>query len=59
MRLRGKGVPSLRGVGTGDQYVHLNVRIVTDLTPRQRELLEEFAAEEEEKAGRGASRKAA
>jgi molecular chaperone DnaJ len=42
-RLKDLGVPSLRGNGTGDQLVRVKVRIPTKLTPKQKELLEEFA----------------
>ncbi len=42
-RLRGKGAPDLRGRGRGDQLVRVTVEIPRKLTPRQRELLEEFA----------------
>jgi molecular chaperone DnaJ len=45
VRFRGVGVPHLRGRGRGDLYVHLTVDTPTDLTPRQRELLAELAAE--------------
>uniref|UniRef100_A0A7N2LB67 Chaperone DnaJ C-terminal domain-containing protein n=1 Tax=Quercus lobata TaxID=97700 RepID=A0A7N2LB67_QUELO len=31
----------------GDQYVHFNVSIPSNLTPRQHELIEEFAKEEQ------------
>ena len=42
-RLRGKGVPDLRGGGRGDQLVRVVVETPRKLTARQRELLEEFA----------------
>jgi len=45
MRLRGKGVPSLRNKALGDQHVHIFVETPTKLTKKQRELLEQFAAE--------------
>ncbi|MBR5381320.1 MAG: molecular chaperone DnaJ [Oscillospiraceae bacterium] len=38
-RLRGKGIPSLRGAGRGDQYVTVNVVIPKDLTEEQKELV--------------------
>lgn len=45
-RLRGKGMPRMQGRGRGDQYV--TVKVVTpepgDLSEREREALEEFAA---------------
>ena len=45
MKLSGKGIPSLQGYGRGDQLVVLRVEVPTRLTPRQKELLEEFAQE--------------
>ena len=43
VRLRGQGMPSLRGYGVGDLRVRVLVEIPTRLTARQRQLLEEFA----------------
>lgn len=48
-RLRGCGMPFLRGQGYGDQYVRIFVTIPKYLTRRQRELLEEFEAIEKRK----------
>jgi len=53
VRLRGKGLPPLQPRADaaqlermrGDVYVEFFVEVPTQLTPRQRELLEEFAAE--------------
>ncbi len=42
-RLKGKGVPSLRGYGRGDHLVEVAVITPTRLTKRQRELLEELS----------------
>lgn len=42
VRLRGKGVPYLRGSGSGDEYVRLVVKVPQDLTKEQRKLLEEL-----------------
>jgi molecular chaperone DnaJ len=42
MRLRGKGMPSLRGGGSGDMFIELAVETPINLTPRQKELLREF-----------------
>ena len=43
LRMRGKGVPSLRGNDRGDQLVIVNVAIPKTLTPEQRKLFEELA----------------
>ena len=45
-RLRGKGVPNVRGYGRGDLVVRVFVEVPTRLTGRQRDLLEEFARQE-------------
>ncbi|MCC5954526.1 MAG: molecular chaperone DnaJ [Natronohydrobacter sp.] len=42
MRLRGKGMPALRGGGHGDMLIELAVETPVNLTPRQKELLQEF-----------------
>jgi molecular chaperone DnaJ len=42
--LRGVGIPDVRGGRRGDQIVHILVKTPTNLTPRQEELLQEFAA---------------
>ncbi|RIW37596.1 molecular chaperone DnaJ [Bacillus salacetis] len=42
-RLRGKGVPNVRGYGTGDQHIRVKVVTPTKLTDKQKELLREFA----------------
>lgn len=42
-RLKGKGIPDLRGRGRGDELVKVNVIIPTNLTSEQRRLIEEFA----------------
>jgi molecular chaperone DnaJ len=42
-RLRGKGMPSLRGGHHGDQLVRMHVEVPTTLTGEQRKLLEDFA----------------
>ncbi len=43
LRLKGKGVPKLRGNGRGDQLIQINVEIPTSLTNEQRDLFEELA----------------
>jgi molecular chaperone DnaJ len=42
IRLRGKGIPRLRGAGRGDLHVVLNVVVPAKLTKRERELLHEL-----------------
>lgn len=41
-RLKGKGVPKLRGVGNGDQHVKVTVVTPTNLTEEQKDLLRQF-----------------
>ena len=42
LRLRGHGLPDVRGYRQGDQIVIVHVETPTKLSKRQRELLEEF-----------------
>ena len=42
-RLRGKGMPHLRGSGQGDQLVRVHVEVPSSLSSEQRRILEEFA----------------
>jgi molecular chaperone DnaJ len=44
-RIKGKGVPAVRGRMQGDQHVRVKIVTPKRLTERQRELLKEFAAE--------------
>ncbi len=44
MRLRGKGMPPLRGGGHGDMFIELAVETPVNLTGRQKEILKEFDA---------------
>jgi molecular chaperone DnaJ len=48
-RLRGKGVPYIRGKGRGDQYVNIEVEIPKNLSAKQKNLLREFEADTEGK----------
>ena len=43
-RLRGKGIPELRGRGRGDQYVTVKVKVPTSLNADQKEALNAYAA---------------
>jgi molecular chaperone DnaJ len=42
-RLKGMGVPHLKGGGCGDQYVRVKIVVPKNLTPKQRALFEELA----------------
>lgn len=44
-RLRGKGMPALRGAGFGDLFIETIVETPVNLTRRQKDLLREFAEE--------------
>jgi curved DNA-binding protein len=50
LRLRGLGMPRLRGEGSGDLYAEVDVRLPVPLTPEVRELAEKLR---QESAGRG------
>ena len=52
LRMKSKGIPRLRGSGRGDQYVRVVVEIPTNLSKRQKELLEEFGKLEKQSAGK-------
>ncbi len=45
IRLRGKGIASLRGGGKGDHYVRVKVTIPKNLSSKQKELLRQFDGE--------------
>ncbi|MGI6669106.1 MAG: molecular chaperone DnaJ [Acetivibrionales bacterium] len=42
-RLRGKGIPYIRGSGRGDQYVKVEIDVPKKLNEKQKQLLREFA----------------
>ena len=42
-RLRGKGMPSLRGGAAGDQLLRVHVEVPQSLSSEQKKILEEFA----------------
>jgi molecular chaperone DnaJ len=50
-RMRGSGVPHLRGRGRGDLFVHVMIETPTDLTADQEELLRQYAASRGEEVG--------
>ena len=43
-RLKGKGIPYLRGSGRGDQFVSVTLNVPKNLSSSQKELLRQFAA---------------
>jgi molecular chaperone DnaJ len=55
MRLRGKGMPALRGGSEGDMLIEIAVETPVNLTVRQRELLKEFERLSEENNPEGRS----
>ena len=46
-RIRGRGIPQAAGKNAprGDHLVHINIEVPTELSPRQRQLIEELARE--------------
>lgn len=51
LRLRGQGIPNVRGYGRGDLLVHLELEVPAKLTRRQEELLQEFGKIEDKNVG--------
>jgi len=49
-RLKGKGMPFMRGSGNGDLYVQVNTEVPIALNKEQKELLEKFRKIENEKS---------
>ena len=49
-RLRGKGMPYMRGSGTGDLYVQVKTEVPVSLNKEQKDLLEKFREIENEKS---------
>jgi len=49
-RLKGKGMPYMRGSGNGDLYVQVNTEVPVALNKEQKELLEKFRKIENEKS---------
>ena len=50
LRLKGKGMPFMRGSGNGDLYVQVNTEVPVSLNKAQKELLEKFREIENEKS---------
>jgi molecular chaperone DnaJ len=49
IRLRGEGVPGLRGSGRGDLFIDIQVKTPVNLSKRQKEILREFGKIEDSK----------
>ena len=49
-RLKGKGMPFMRGSGNGDLYIQVNTEVPISLNREQKELLEKFREIENEKS---------
>jgi len=49
-RLKGKGMPYMRGSGNGDLYVQINTEVPISLNSEQKELLEKFRKIENDKS---------
>lgn len=49
IRIKGKGVPKVRGGGNGDHFVRLKVVVPNKVNTKQKELLEEFDQESKKK----------
>ncbi len=48
-RFRGRGIPDIRTGARGDQYVKVSVEVPKNLSSKQREILQQFAEESNEK----------
>ncbi len=46
VKIKGRGMPVMRGMARGDLYITLNVETPTNLNAKQKELLEQFDAED-------------
>jgi molecular chaperone DnaJ len=48
LKVKGKGVKDLRGQAPGDQYIHLKIETPTNLSKKQKDLLESFRSDEQQ-----------
>jgi molecular chaperone DnaJ len=46
LRLRGKGLPSVQGYATGDQFVHIHIYTPTVVSKEEKEILEKLKESE-------------
>ena len=42
LRLRGKGLPSVQGYGTGDQFVHIHIWTPVKISKEEKEMMEKL-----------------
>ena len=52
IRLAGQGFPSLKGYGRGDHFIEVHVKVPKKLSPRQEELMREFAVLSEDEVAK-------
>lgn len=45
LRIKGRGMPRLRGMGNGDLHIHVRVNVPKNLSDRAKDLMRELAAE--------------
>ncbi len=57
LRLKGKGIPSLQGYGTGDLFVHVNVWTPKKVSKEEKELLEKLKGSDNFKPSPGKDEK--
>jgi len=57
LRLRGKGMPKLHGLGKGDQLVKVKVAVPTRISARERELLNELQEIEDKNPVKGGKKR--
>ncbi len=50
IRIKGKGVPRVRGGGVGDHFVRIKIVIPAKISSRQKELIEEFEKESKKRS---------
>jgi molecular chaperone DnaJ len=56
LRLRGQGVPNLGRRGRGDLYLEVDLLVPTEMSKKERALVEELADLRDERAAKGASK---
>ncbi|MGM5480876.1 MAG: molecular chaperone DnaJ [Nanobdellota archaeon] len=49
LRMKGKGMPHMRGSGDGDQYVKITIEVPKNLTKKQKDIIRQFEKQAHEK----------